>query len=195
MKSTGSGTHELYAGPLPTPTAFERHPMKATTTSSAFRAAAKKPPYASSTSATCRPRAAKSSGVSHQRSLCSEAENAPGWYARIVPPTGARPVATTASTPHPDPPAHTEPNLCARSSSMMSEYTQDDFDDLVRALRRYVDEDMDQFAGFRIHTNFDDAYVQIDRGLPPGHSNKSYPLYEPGVTGRHTDAAPAPQDP
>ena len=77
----------------------------------------------------------------------------------------------------------------------MTEYTQDDFDDLVRALRRYVDEDMDQFAGFRFHTDFDDVYIQIDRGLPPGHSIQSYPLYEPGVTGRHTDDAPPPENP
>ncbi len=77
----------------------------------------------------------------------------------------------------------------------MSENSQDDFDDLVRALRRYVDTDMDQFAGFRIRTNSDDVYVQIDRGLPPGHSIESYPLYEPGITSRRINGPPQPQDP
>jgi hypothetical protein len=61
----------------------------------------------------------------------------------------------------------------------MSEYTQLDFDDLVRALRRYVDNDMDQFAVFRIHTNFDDVFIRIERELPPGHSIAWYPVYEP----------------
>jgi hypothetical protein len=58
-------------------------------------------------------------------------------------------------------------------------YSQHDFDDLVQAIRRYAEEDMDQWAAFRLATRHGDVFVSISLALPEGESLSMYSKYDP----------------
>lgn len=61
----------------------------------------------------------------------------------------------------------------------VTEYRQEDFDEMARAIRRYVDEDMDQFELFSLATRYGTAYVRITMALPEDEPAGRYPRYDP----------------
>jgi hypothetical protein len=62
----------------------------------------------------------------------------------------------------------------------MTQYTQEDFDAMVQAIRRFADEEMGQFALFRFNSRYGNVYVRITRQLPVDEPLSRYPSYEPG---------------
>ncbi len=63
----------------------------------------------------------------------------------------------------------------------MAAYSDEDFIELAKAIRRYAEDDMDQWAAFRIPTKHGDAFVSIRWNLPPGDSLDAYPLFDTDV--------------
>lgn len=51
----------------------------------------------------------------------------------------------------------------------MSVHGDDHVDAVAREVRRYVDEDIDQFVHFRLVTKYGEVYVGITRSVPEGH--------------------------
>ena len=56
----------------------------------------------------------------------------------------------------------------------MDAYGDDDFVALLAALKRYVDEDMDQWELLQFSSKFGPIFVSISRELPPDHPNQAY---------------------
>ncbi len=69
---------------------------------------------------------------------------------------------------------------CRATLHAVADYSQDDFNDLCRAIRKYVDEGMDQWASFRLPCRDVDAFVLISL-QPEVGSEAAYPLYDPGA--------------
>jgi hypothetical protein len=57
---------------------------------------------------------------------------------------------------------------------MVRSYLQDDFNEMVRAIRRYAEEDMDQWAAFRLATRQGDVFISIRRASPDGEPLGAY---------------------
>jgi hypothetical protein len=75
------------------------------------------------------------------------------------------------------------PALSTVRSALRSDvaYSEADFRVLLRALQHYADDELDQWASWRMESKFGDVFVSVAREPAPGAPTTAYDLVSPDM--------------